>query len=100
MIKPVEISISTGTFDIIQQVKKPHKYQFSIIDFWNDYFITAAFRDGIIRIWDTESMEILKDVNIINWLTGQAKIRNNILYLSSRAINGIDCVNLTKLLDL
>ncbi|WIV10566.1 hypothetical protein [Proteiniborus sp. MB09-C3] len=88
------------TFDIIQQVKKPHKYQFSIIDFWNDYFITAAFRDGIIRIWDTKSMEILRDVNIINCLTGYAKIENNLLYLSSRAINGIDRVNLTKLLDL
>ncbi len=86
------------TMEIQQEIKKPHKYSYSIIEFWKEYFITIAFRDGVIRFWETENMNKALDINIATCLTGYAQIYKDILYFSSRANNGLEYVELSKLI--
>jgi len=86
------------TLEMIQQIRKPHKFSFYIIDFWKEYFITFAFRDGVIRIWDTQTMTSVKDINVQSCLTGNAKIHGDTIYISSRGITGIEYAELNSLL--
>jgi hypothetical protein len=87
----------TTTFDCVRLKKNLHKKAYSIIGAWKDSLLTVSFPCGEIKIWDRASLEEEMVVPISPCLSGQTFIQGKKLYLISRAIKGVDCVELDEL---
>lgn len=86
------------TLEPVAARRKAHRRAFAIAGFWKGYVVTVSYPCGEIKVWDLEDLEEKAVFPIASCLSGKAVIRTSNLYLSSRAINGIDRADLNAAL--
>lgn len=87
--------------DSLAQIKvkrNTHKKAFAIVGIWNESILTVSYSCGEIKVWDLATLQEKATLPIAGCLSGQTLLRQSHLYLSSRAINGIDILDLGVLM--
>jgi WD40 repeat protein len=82
------------TLEPINVKKNAHKKAFGLVGAWNEYILSVSFACGEIKVWDCATLREKVVIPIAPCLSGQTCLHQAHLYLSSRAINGIDCVDI------
>lgn len=82
----------------VRTKKNAHRRAFAIVGIWNGCILTVSYSAGEIKMWEIDSLEETASLPITGCLSGQTLLRGPQLYLSSRAINGIDYIDLDALL--
>jgi hypothetical protein len=86
------IDIELG--ECIAKKRNAHKRMFDCVGTYNDFIITISYPCNEISIWNKETLEIVRSINIPLSLTGRTLIENDIMYIASRNINGIISLDL------
>jgi WD40 repeat protein len=87
------------TLELVKVKRNAHKKAFAIAGIWKGRVLTISYSSGEIKVWDLATLEERVVVPIDHCLSGQALLRAPYLYLSSRAINGIDRIDLEALVS-
>ncbi len=86
--------INMRNFEIEYSMKNVHKKMFDCAGIYEDMLITVSYPCSEIAFWNKDTLEKIKVINIPLKLSGQTHIENNIMYISSRNILGIDRIKL------
>ncbi|MDE7325588.1 MAG: hypothetical protein K2N63_04780 [Lachnospiraceae bacterium] len=86
-IKNLEIELST---------KNAHKKMFHCAGISNDMLVTVSYPCSEIALWNKDTLEKIKVINIPLKLSGCTHIENNFMYISSRNILGIDRIKINE----
>lgn len=86
-----------GTLEPVKVKKRTHKKAFRIVGVWKQNVMTVSFPCGEIKVWDMTTLDEKKTVPITGCLSGKTCIKGSNLYLSSRAIDGIDRASVEEL---
>jgi len=84
------------TLEPINVRKNAHKKAFAIVGAWNGHVLTVSFACGEIKVWDRPTLREKTVIPIAPCLSGQTLLHRAHLYLSSRAINGIDYADINS----
>lgn len=85
------------SLEAIRTKKNAHKKAFSIIGAWKDQLLTVSFACGEIKVWEIATLREQAVIPIAACLTGQALLHQGYLYLSSRAIKGIERAEIDRI---
>lgn len=88
--------ISMKTFEIQSFMKHVHKKMFDCAGIYEDMLVTVSYPCSEIAFWNKNTLEKIKVMNIPLQLSGRTQIEDNVLYLSSRNISGIDRITLDE----
>lgn len=88
------------TLEPIAVKKNAHKKAFAIVGAWNGHILTVSFACGEIKVWDMRTLKEKTVLPIAPCLFGQTFLHRSHLYLSSRAIHGIDYADIDGCCDL
>lgn len=88
--------ISMRTFEIQFSMKHVHKKMFDCAGIYENMLITVSYPCSEIAFWNKNTLEKIKVMNIPLQLSGRTQIEDNVLYLSSRNISGIDRITLDE----
>lgn len=88
--------ISMRTFEIQSSMKHVHKKMFDCAGIYENMLITVSYPCSEIAFWNKNTLEKIKVMNIPLQLSGRTQIEDNVLYLSSRNISGIDRITLDE----
>ncbi len=88
--------ISMRTFEIQSSMKHVHKKMFDCVGIYENMLITVSYPCSEIAFWNKNTLEKIKVMNIPLQLSGRTQIEDNVLYLSSRNISGIDKITLDE----
>lgn len=86
-----------NTLETICSKKYTHKKMFGIVGVWGKYLITVSFPCGEMKFWDYETLTSVKIIDIPRALSGNVVIDGDMLYLSSRKIDGIMYMDLNSM---
>ncbi len=86
--------IDMTKFEIIGTVKNVHKKMFDCVGVYDDMLITVSYPCGEIALWNTNTFEKRKEINIALSLSGNAYVEADKLYITSRGILGCDIIYL------
>ena len=86
--------MSMRNFEIDSLMKNVHKKMFDCIGIYEDMLVTVSYPCSEIALWNKDTLEKIRVINIPLRLSGRAYIENNFLYISSRNITGIDIIKL------
>lgn len=88
--------IDMKTFEIETSTKNVHKKMFVVAGIYKDMLITVSYPCSEIALWNKDTLEKIKTINIPLKLSGRAHIEDNFMYITSRNILGIDRINLNE----
>ena len=88
--------ISMRTFEIQFSMKHVHNKMFDCAGIYENLLITVSYPCSEIAFWNKNTLEKIKVMNIPLQLSGRTQIEDNVLYLSSRNISGIDRITLDE----
>ncbi len=89
--------ISIGDFAVLAQRKNAHRKMFRLGGMYRDRLVTVSHPCSELALWDRESLERVKLVEIPLRLSGRVCIEGDRLYISSRNIPGIDLLRLDEI---
>ena len=88
--------ISMKNFEIDSLMKNAHKKMFNCVGIYEDMLTTVSYPCSEIALWNKNTLEKIKVINVPLRLSGRAYIENDFLYISSRNILGIDMIKLNE----
>ena len=88
--------IDLRAFEIVSSAKKAHRKMFHCAGLHEDTVVTVSYPCSEIALWDKNSLERRRVIDIPLRLSGHAHIENGLLYISSRNILGIDVIRLNE----
>jgi hypothetical protein len=97
--KSIAILDTNKEYEIIRIRNNIHKKMFQIAGVWNDILISICFPNGELSFWSLKSLDHIKTITISPSLTGETAIKDNILFLASRSINGLLALNLNNIIS-
>lgn len=86
--------INIQNFEIDTFAKNAHKKMFKCVGIYENMLITISHPCSEIAVWDKDTLEKRKVLNVPLRLVGRAHIENDCLYIASRNILGIDMIRL------
>lgn len=86
--------INLESFAIEALRKNAHKKMFHCVGIYHDMLVTISYPCSETALWDTNTLEKVKTVQVPLQLSGCAHIEDGSLYLSSRNIPGIGRLSL------
>lgn len=86
--------IGVENFEIETAQKNVHRKMFACAGICGDMLVTVSYPCSEISFWDKDTLEKIKVINTPLKLSGRAQIKNNVMYISSRNIFGIDWLQL------
>lgn len=88
--------VSMRNFEIGSLTKNAHRKMFKCVDIYKNKLITVSYPCSETALWDKNTLEKIKVINVPLSLSGCAYIENDYLYISSRNISGIDMIRLNE----
>lgn len=88
--------ISMRNFEIESLMKNVHKKMFDCAGICGDMLVTVSYPCSEIALWNKDTLEKIKVINIPLKLSGRTHIENNFMYISSRNILGINKIKLNE----
>lgn len=88
--------ICIKNFEIETSTKNVHKKMFVCAGIYKNMLITVSYPCSEIALWNKDTLEKIKVINIPLKLSGRTHIEDNFMYISSRNILGIDRINLDE----
>lgn len=88
--------ISMKNFEIDSLMKNAHKKMFNCVGIYEDMLTTVSYPCSEIALWNKNTLEKIKVINVPLRLSGRAYMENDFLYISSRNILGIDMIKLNE----
>lgn len=88
--------IDLEKFEITSMKRNAHKKMFDCVGVYEDMIITVSFPSCEMVFGDKETLEKRKEISIPLKLSGRTYIENDLLYISSRNIFGINGIRLKK----
>lgn len=88
--------VSMRNFEIGSLTKNAHRKMFKCVGIYKNMLITVSYPCSEIALWDKNTLEKIKVINVSLSLSGYAYIENDYLYISSRNISGIDMIRLNE----
>ncbi|MBO5073551.1 MAG: hypothetical protein J6C32_11360 [Eubacterium sp.] len=88
--------ISMRNFEIEFSIKNVHKKMFDCVGIYEDMLVTVSYPCSEIAFWNKDTLKKIKVFNIPLRLSGHTYIENNIMYITSRNILGIDKIKLNE----
>lgn len=85
------------TLERINGKKNAHKRAFTVIGCWDEHFLTVSFPCGEMKVWDSTTLQEKYAIPITPCLSGETCLIHSHLYLSSRAIKGIDYADIATI---
>lgn len=83
-------------FEIEFSIKNVHKKMFDCVGIYEDMLVTVSYPCSEIAFWNKDALKKIKVFNIPLRLSGHTYIENNIMYITSRNILGIDKIKLNE----
>lgn len=83
-------------FEIEYSIKNVHKKMFHCAGIYEDMLVTVSYPCSEIALWNKDTLEKIKVINIPLKLSGQTHIEKNFMYICSRNIGGIDKIQLNE----
>ena len=80
---------------IILQKRNVHKKMFDCIGIYKDSIITVSHPCSEISFWDKNTLNLIRTINMPLSLCGRTFIENDLLYITSRNIQGVALVHLS-----
>ncbi len=87
--------IDVKNFEVDSLTKNAHKKMFHCAGICENMLVTVSFPCSEISLWNKDTLEKIKVINIPLKLSGCIHIENNFMYISSRNILGIDKIKLS-----
>ncbi|MBN2384519.1 hypothetical protein JXQ70_16720 [bacterium] len=84
-------------FEIVETLKKTHSKAFTLVGTTEDRILTVSYACGEIKVWHRSTLKHEKTIPIQKCLTGKAIIAGNTLYMTSRALSGLEKTFLSEL---
>ncbi len=88
--------INMRNFEIEYSIKNVHKKMFHCAGIYEDMLVTVSYPCSEIALWNKDTLEKIKVINIPLKLSGQTHIEKNFMYICSRNIGGIDKIQLNE----
>ena len=88
--------INLSSLEIIDIKKNVHKKMFDCVGLYDNMFITVSFPCNEIAMWDKNTLEKVKEIQIPLKLSGCTHIDESKLYICSRNIPGIGIIDLKE----
>ena len=88
--------ISMRNFEIEISMKNVHKKMFVCAGIYEDMLVTVSYPCSEIAFWNKDTLEKINVINTPLKLSGHTHIENNLMYISSRNILGIDKIKLNE----
>ena len=88
--------INMRNFEIESSMKNVHKKMFHCAGIYEDMLVTVSYPCSEIALWNKDTLEKIKVINIPLKLSGQTHIEKNFMYICSRNIGGIDKIQLNE----
>lgn len=79
---------------IILRKRNVHKKMFDCIGIYRDSILTVSHPCSEISFWDKNTLNLIRTINMPLSLCGRTFIENDLLYITSRNIQGIALVHL------
>lgn len=89
--------IDLSEFEIRKVQKNVHKKMFDCVGSYEDMLVTVSYPSSEIALWNKNTLEKCKEMEVPLSLSGNAYIEENRMYITSRNILGIGCVNLKNI---
>ncbi len=86
--------INMRSFEVGTSIKNAHKKMFVCAGIFKDMLVSVSYPCSEVALWNKDTLEKIKVINIPLKLSGRAHIENSFMYISSRNILGIDRINL------
>ena len=77
-------------------MKNVHKKMFVCVGIYKDMLIPVSYPCSEIALWNKNTLEKIKVIQVPLKLSGRAYIENDFLYICSRNILGIDMIKLNE----
>lgn len=84
-------------FEIRKVQKNLHKKMFDCVGSYEDMLVTVSYPCSEIALWNKNTLEKCKEMEVPLSLSGNAYIEENRMYITSRNILGIGCVDLKNI---
>ncbi len=88
--------IDVKNFEVASSMKNAHKKMFRCAGIYENMLVTVSFPCSEISLWNKDTLEKIKVINIPLKLSGCTHIENDFMYISSRNILGIDRIKLSE----
>lgn len=88
--------IDLPEFEIRKVQKNVHKKMFDCVGSYEDMLVTVSYPSSEIALWNKNTLEKYKEMEVPLSLSGNAYIEENRMYIASRNIFGIGCVDLAE----
>lgn len=89
--------IDLPEFEIRKVQKNVHKKMFDCVGLYEDMLVTVSYPSSEIALWNKNTLEKCKEMEVPLSLSGNAYIEENRMYITSRNILGIGCVDLKNI---
>lgn len=89
--------IDLPEFEIRKVQKNVHKKMFDCVGLYEDMLVTVSYPSSEIALWNKNTLEKCKEMEVPLSLSGNAYIEENRMYITSRNILGIGCVDLKSI---
>ena len=89
--------IDLSEFEIRKVQKNVHKKMFDCVGSYEDMLVTVSYPSSEIALWNKNTLEKCKEMEVPLSLSGNAYIEENRMYITSRNILGIGCVDLKNI---
>lgn len=84
-------------FEVVTVVRNAHQKMFDCVGEYDGMVITISYPCSEIALWEKETLEKKKEIQVPLRLSGRTCMEHNLLYLSSRNIMGIDKIDLSNI---
>lgn len=89
--------IDLPEFEIRKVQNNVHKKMFDCVGSYEDMLVTVSYPSSEIALWNKNTLEKCKEMEVPLSLSGNAYIEGNRMYITSRNILGIGCVDLKNI---
>lgn len=88
--------IDMKNFEINSLTKNAHKKMFNCAGIYENMLVTVSFPCSEIALWNKDTLEKIREICTPLKLSGCTHIENDLMYISSRNILGIDRIRLSE----
>ncbi len=88
--------IDMKNFEVDSLTKNAHKKMFHCAGIYENMLVTVSFPCSEISLWNKDTLEKIKIINVPLKLSGCTHIENDFMFISSRNILGIDRIKLSE----
>lgn len=88
--------INMKSFEIEASIKNAHRKMFVCAGIYQDLLVTVSFPCQEIALWNANTLEKIRGLDVPLKLSGCTHIENNFMYISSRNLSGIKRIPLDE----